>query len=113
MELQSEMGRGSTFTVRLPVQWGSMSDPVSVAHDPERLAAVRRTGLLDTPPEELFDRLTRLATRILGVPVSFITLVDETRDFTRASPGSESCSLPLAKLPVPRFATTPSRWTAH
>ena len=53
-----------------------MSDPVSVVHDPERLAAVRRTGLLDTPPEELFDRLTRLATRILGVPVSFITLVD-------------------------------------
>lgn len=58
-----------------------MSDPVSVVHDPERLAAVRRTGLLDTPPEELFDRLTRLATRILGVPVSFITLVDETRDY--------------------------------
>ena len=64
-----------------------MADSVTLVHDPERLAAVRRTGLLDTPPEEVFDRLTRLATRVLGVPVSFITLVDEHRDFYKSQCG--------------------------
>ena len=70
-----------------------MSDPAAVVHDPERLAAVRGTGLLDTPPEEVFDRLTRLATKVLGVPVSFITVVDETRDFYKSQCGFDE---PLA-----------------
>ncbi|MEK8052694.1 response regulator [Ideonella sp. DXS22W] len=55
--------------------------------DPRRLAAVRATGLLDTPPEDGFDRLTRLATRLIGAPVSFMTLVDEARDFYKSHHG--------------------------
>lgn len=70
-----------------------MSASLSLVHDPERLAAVRRTGLLDSPPEEVFDRLTRLATKVLGVPVSFLTLVDETRDFYKSQCGFDE---PLA-----------------
>lgn len=58
-----------------------MSDPAQLVRDPERVAAVRGTGLLDAPPQEAFDRLTRLATHVLKVPASFITLVDEYRDF--------------------------------
>lgn len=49
--------------------------------DPERLAALRRVELLDAPAEEAFDRLTRLAVKVLGVPAAFISLVDEDRDF--------------------------------
>ena len=45
----------------------------------ERLAAVARTALLDTPPEEAFDRLTRMAARLLGAPVSLITVVTDDR----------------------------------
>ncbi len=45
----------------------------------ERLAAVRRFDILDTPPDGSFDRITALAARILDVPVSIITIVDETR----------------------------------
>ncbi|HEV2130925.1 MAG TPA: GAF domain-containing protein, partial [Longimicrobiaceae bacterium] len=64
-----------------------MSDFTHILRDPERLAALRKTGLLDTPPEDVFDRLTRLATKILDVPVSFIALVDEDRDFYKSQCG--------------------------
>ena len=46
---------------------------------PERVAALRRLALLDTPADEAFDRLTRLAVAVLDAPVSLVTLVDEDR----------------------------------
>ena len=55
--------------------------------DPARLAAVRATGLLDSEVEEVFDRLTRLAVRILGIPAAFISLVDADRDFYKSACG--------------------------
>lgn len=54
-------------------------------HDPVRLAAVRRTRLLDTGPEEAFDRLTRLVATLLGTPYAFVTLVDDTRSFWKSA----------------------------
>jgi GAF domain-containing protein len=54
--------------------------PPAVA-DPRRVAAVRATGLLDAGAEEAFDRLTRLAVRLVGVPAAFVSLVDAERDF--------------------------------
>ena len=59
----------------------------SVIDDPRRLAAVRETGLLDTEVEAAFDRLTRFAVRLVGVPTAFISLVDENRDFYKSSCG--------------------------
>jgi two-component system cell cycle sensor histidine kinase/response regulator CckA len=59
--------------------------PPTDAH--ERLAAVSRTALLDTPPEEAFDRLTRMAARLLGTPVALITLVTEDRQFFKSATG--------------------------
>lgn len=59
----------------------------SVRTDPARLAAVRASGLLDTEIEEAFDRLTRLAVRLVGVASAFISLVDENRDFYKSSCG--------------------------
>ena len=50
-------------------------------HDPMRLKAVRATGLLDSPTNEGFDRITRLGATVLNVPVTFISLVDGDRDF--------------------------------
>lgn len=46
-----------------------------------------QTGLLDTPPEESFDRLTRLAAKLTGVPTTFISLVDQGRDFYKSGFG--------------------------
>jgi formate hydrogenlyase transcriptional activator len=55
--------------------------------DAGRLAALRRTGLLDSPPEEAFDSLTRLAANILHVPVALVSLVEEERQFFKSSVG--------------------------
>jgi PAS domain S-box-containing protein len=49
--------------------------------DPDRLAALRRAAQLDVPAEESFDRLTRLAVRVLDAPVALVSLVDEDRQF--------------------------------
>ena len=76
------------------VEWdgtGSADEPSEVAAwdarlqsgviDPQRVAAVEATGLLDSKPDESFDQLARLAAAVLGVPWVFVTLVDEHRSF--------------------------------
>ena len=55
--------------------------------DETRLAALWRVGLLDTAPEEVFDRLTRLARRLLGAPVALVSLVDADRQFFKSALG--------------------------
>ncbi|PTL75190.1 ATP-binding protein [Vitiosangium sp. GDMCC 1.1324] len=52
-----------------------------------RLDALRRTALLDTPAEEAFDRLARLATRMINAPVGLVTLVDKDRQFFKSCVG--------------------------
>jgi PAS domain S-box-containing protein len=59
----------------------------AAVRDPARLAALRESDLLDTPAEPEFDRLTRLAVRLLKVPATFLSLVDEERDFYKAATG--------------------------
>ncbi len=58
----------------------------AVRHGP-RLRALRRSGLLGTPPEEAFDRLVRLVSRVLRVPVALVSLVDADRQFFKAAVG--------------------------
>ncbi len=55
--------------------------------DPARMAALRATALLDTPPEQAFDRFTRLASHVLDVPVALVSLVDEDRQFFKSCIG--------------------------
>jgi formate hydrogenlyase transcriptional activator len=64
-------------------------------HDAERIAALHQTSLLDTPPEDAFDRLTCLATTLLRVPVALVSLVDGDRQFFKSSVGLPE---PLASL---------------
>jgi PAS domain S-box-containing protein len=58
-----------------------------VLADPGRLAAVRQTNLLDTPAEDAFDRVARLAVRLLEVPIALVPLVEEDRQFFKACLG--------------------------
>ena len=62
----------------------SENDVSDAVRDAKRLALLRETGLLDSPTEESFDRLTRLAAKLTGAPVTFISLVDEGRDFYKS-----------------------------
>ena len=70
-----------------------MSDQVADAarkpalDDPARLSALQRSALLDTPAEERFDRITRLASAVLGVPVTLVSLVDDHRQFFKSQHG--------------------------
>ena len=58
-----------------------------VLADPGRLAAVRQTNLLDTPAEDAFDRVARLAVHLLDVPIALVPLVEEDRQFFKACVG--------------------------
>jgi PAS domain S-box-containing protein len=58
--------------------------PADALHEPRRLAAVEATKLLDTPAEAPFDRLTQLAAKLTGAPVTFLSLVGEDRDFYKS-----------------------------
>jgi PAS domain S-box-containing protein len=68
-----------------------------VLRSPKRLAALRATGLLDTEPEKVFDRFTRLASRVLHAPVAAITLLDDRRQFLKSAVGvGDLREIPLA-----------------
>ncbi len=54
---------------------------------PDRLAALEETGLLDTPASPALERLTRMTTRLLGVPTAVVSLVDRDRQFFAAADG--------------------------
>ena len=56
---------------------------------PVRLAALQKTGLLDTPAEDSLDAFTGLAMRLLGVPTVAITLVDADRVYFKSVASSE------------------------
>lgn len=61
---------------------------LSPAHkEAARLASLHATGLLDTPPEERFDRITRLAQRVFGLPIALLSLVDEERQWFKSRCG--------------------------
>jgi two-component sensor histidine kinase len=52
-----------------------------------RLSAVRRYAVLDTPPDGAFDRIARLAARMLEVPIAIISIVDEDRIWFKSHEG--------------------------
>ena len=51
------------------------------------MAALHEAGLLGAPAEERFDRLTRLARRLLGVPVALVSILDADRQFFLSAQG--------------------------
>jgi len=48
-------------------------------NEKERIKSLHSLGILDTPPDEKFDRITRIAQIILDVPIALVSLVDVNR----------------------------------
>ncbi|MFI5845447.1 ATP-binding protein [Catenuloplanes sp. NPDC051500] len=63
-----------------------MKAPVPV-DEPQRLAALRETAILDTPPEPEFDDIAVLASEICGTPMALVSLVDAERQWFKARVG--------------------------
>lgn len=61
--------------------------PAAAADEAGRLEALRSLGVLDTEPEERFDRLTRTARRLFDVPIALVSLVDANRQWFKSCMG--------------------------
>lgn len=67
---------------------GGMAIPASIReNEVERLAAVRRYDILDTPPDGAFDRVTALAARACGTPIAIVSVVDTDRIWFKSHHG--------------------------
>lgn len=55
--------------------------------EPERMAAVHRYAVLDTPPDGAFDRITALAARVFDVPIAIVSVVDHDRIWFKSHHG--------------------------
>jgi len=56
----------------------------------QRVAELRSLGILDTEPEERFDRVTRIAQRMFDVPIALISLVDKDRQWFKSRIGLDA-----------------------
>ncbi len=74
----------------------------SMLADPGRLAALRQTNLLDTPAKEAFDRLVRQAAGVLDAPIALVSLIDQDRQFFKASVGLPAPWTSARQMPLPQ-----------
>src|SRR5262245_34946922 len=83
--------RVRAWLLRLSCRWSKAPMPPD---EERRLAALHQLGLLDTPPEERFDRLTRLAAALFDVPIVLVSLVDHDRQWFKSHYGIEEDEVP-------------------
>lgn len=71
-----------------------MRKPDFPENETARLKTLRSLNVLDTPAEERFDRLTRLARRMFDVPIALVSLVDEDRQWFKSCMGLDATETP-------------------
>lgn len=67
--------------------------PIPV-NEPQRLEALRALLILDTPPEERFDRIVEFAAAEFDVPIALLSLIDEKRQWFKSKIGLGLCETP-------------------
>jgi PAS domain S-box-containing protein len=71
-----------------------MKSPDIPSDEQERLQALKLTELLDSPREERFDRLTRVARDTFNVTTALISLIDSDRQWFKSAQGLEASETP-------------------
>ena len=71
-----------------------LEPPVIPANEDERHASLCQLNILDTDPEEGFDRLTRLAQSYFKVPIALVSLVDSQRQWFKSRQGLDATETP-------------------
>jgi EAL domain-containing protein (putative c-di-GMP-specific phosphodiesterase class I)/GAF domain-containing protein len=71
-----------------------------------RLGALLQLDLLDTPPSESFDRITRMASQIFNLPISAVSLTDRDRQWFKSRVGVDHGSIPREGAPCAQVAET-------
>ena len=67
-----------------------MIEPALPRNEAARLEALRGLNILDTPPEERFDRITRIAAELFDVPIALVSLVDAERQWFKSRYGLDA-----------------------
>ena len=76
----------------------------------DRLSALHLLRILDTPPEERFDRLTRVAAALFDAPISLVTLIDSERQWFKSCIGLDKREDDATQHPVSTTRSSPTRW---
>ena len=71
-----------------------MKPPGIPPEENDRLFALYRTGLVDSPVSESFDRITRMAAKALDVPIALVSLVAEERQWFKSRFGLDAAQTP-------------------
>lgn len=69
-----------------------------------RLEVLRKLNLLDTPPSEAFDRITRMAAQMFRLPIAAVSLTDSDRQWFKSRVGVDHTSIPRFKAPCGEVA---------
>jgi diguanylate cyclase (GGDEF)-like protein len=68
-----------------------MREPAMPIDETARLMSLHSLRILDTPSEERYDRLTRMAKRLFGVQIALVSLVDSDRQWFKSKQGLDAC----------------------
>ncbi|ORM51489.1 GGDEF domain-containing protein [Pantoea conspicua] len=71
-----------------------MKSPEIAADEAQRLSQLRALNIMNTPAEERFDRLTRLARRLYDVPIALVSLLEADRQWFKSAQGFEPTGSP-------------------
>lgn len=75
----------------------SLDFAASPDQEKRRLAALHRYEILDTDPEEAFDRITRIASHVFRAPLAFVSLIDEDRQWMKSCVGLQTTEIDLSE----------------
>jgi len=101
IERQSGQKQGIATDAASPVDahqgefdWPSTPAYLVAPNEAKRLKALAASGLIDSPPEQVFDRITWLATRIADTPMSMVSLLTARRQWFKSKVGIEIAETP-------------------